>query len=283
MKLVELVQGSDEWLKFRNNKIGASDAPIIMGKSPHTTPYQLWQIKMGLLKVEDNDAMRKGRELEPVARRKFIDLTGWEVFPAVAVHEEIEYMSASFDGISPCGKIMLEIKVAGKQDHEMAMDGIVPPKYEDQLQQQLEVNKTAECVFYFSYKTDGSYKMLQIERDPKRIEEIKKEEKTFWDCMQNLESPDLIDRDYRQIDDEEWKQLAQEWKGICELEERKEQIRKRLIAISGQSNSMGAGIKLSKINRKGSIDYKLIPELKTVNLEKYRKGMIETYRIGIYK
>ena len=45
MKLVSVEQGSKEWLALRNNKIGASDAPIIMGESSWTTPFQLWQIK----------------------------------------------------------------------------------------------------------------------------------------------------------------------------------------------------------------------------------------------
>lgn len=282
MKIVSVEQGSKEWLALRNNKIGASDAPVIMGVSPWTTPFQLWQMKMGLTTKEDNEAMRRGREMEPIARQKFIDVTGYEVFPAVALHDSIEFMMASYDGLSKCGKVVLEIKIPGREDHEMAMDGVIPPKYVHQLQQQLEVDELAEVAFYFSYKNDESYKILQVERNGKIINEVIEKEKVFWDCMQNLEAPELIDRDYIKREDEEWMQLALEWMELSKLEEKKEKVRKRLIEISGKSNSMGGGIRLSKIPRKGTVDYKSIPELNGLNLEKYRKPSIETFRIGMY-
>jgi predicted phage-related endonuclease len=41
-------QQTPEWLEFRKNKIGASDAPIIMETSPWKTPYQLWLEKLSL-------------------------------------------------------------------------------------------------------------------------------------------------------------------------------------------------------------------------------------------
>ena len=42
----ELVQQSEEWLEFRRSRIGASDAPIIMGVSPWKTHYKLWVEKI---------------------------------------------------------------------------------------------------------------------------------------------------------------------------------------------------------------------------------------------
>jgi predicted phage-related endonuclease len=37
------IQGSPEWLAWRFKGIGASDAPIIMGKSHYTRAYELFQ------------------------------------------------------------------------------------------------------------------------------------------------------------------------------------------------------------------------------------------------
>ncbi len=281
MKLVDVKQGTPEWMALRNNKIGASDAPIIMGMSPWTTPFQLWQIKMGLIQIPDNAAMKRGRDLEEQARQKFIDVTGYEVFPAVALHDSLDFMMASYDGLSKCKKIILEIKCPGKEDHEMAMDGVIPPKYTYQLQQQMEVDEIIDSAFYLSYKSEESYKILQIEKDESLINNLIPKEKAFFECMQNLEAPELIDRDYIKREDEEWTQLAKEWIELSKVEDRKEQVRKRLLEISGKMNSMGAGIKLSKIPRKGSVDYKSIPELNGLDLEKYRKPSIETFRIGV--
>lgn len=279
MKVIDVEQGSQQWLSLRKNYIGGSDAPVVMGSSPWKTPYQLWSEKMGLSETPQNDAMRRGLELEPIARQRFIEEIQYPVSSAVALHDSIPFMMASFDGVSPGGEIVVEIKCPGREDHEKAMDGIIPEKYIPQLQHQMEVAGISG-MFYFSYN-ERSCKILEINRDDIYIKGMIEKERDFWDCMQNLEAPELIDRDYIKREDEEWMQLATEWLEISKIEERKEQVRKRLIQISGKMNSMGAGIKLSKIPRKGTVDYKLIPELNGLDLEKYRKPTIETFRIGV--
>ena len=59
----------------------------------------------------------------------------------------------------------------------------------------------------------------------------------------------------------------------------KEDLRKQLIFLSGESNSRGSGISLCQVVRKGNVDYAKIPELKGIDLEKYRKGSISSWRI----
>jgi len=279
MKKLNIEQGSSEWLALRKTKIGASDCPVIMEVSPWKTPYQLWLDKMGLAETQQNEAMRRGLDLEPIAREKFFEITGIEMFPLVALHDNIEFMLSSFDGISGNKLHALEIKCPGYEDHTMAMDGVIPEKYVPQLQHQMEI-AGLESMFYFSY-SEKSYKILEIERNDTYIKDMIQKEKKFWDCMQNLEAPELIDRDYIKRNDEEWNQLAKEWIELSNLEDKKEKVRKRLLEISGNSNSMGAGIRLSKFMRKGNVDYKAIPNLKDIDLEKYRKGTIEAYRIGV--
>jgi putative phage-type endonuclease len=280
MKKINVEQGSQEWLALRNNMVGASDAPVIMEMSPWTTPYQLWQRKMGLVEVAQTEVMKRGLDLEPIAREQFIESVGYNLSPTVALHDSIPYMMASFDGLSESGEVAVEIKCPGREDHEKAMDGIIPEKYIPQLMHQMEV-AGIQSMFYFSFN-ERSSRILQIEKDENFIKKMIDKEKAFWDCMQNLEAPELVEKDYIRREDEEWAQLAKEWIEISKIEDRKEQIRKKLIALSGKSNSMGAGIKLSKIPRKGNVDYKVIPELIGIDLERYRKGTIETYRIGVY-
>lgn len=281
MKLIDIEQGSAEWLALRKNKIGASDASSILGIG-FKTPYQLWLEKMGLSETEQNQAMRRGIDLEPIARQTFIeamDCIGLKIIPVVALHDSISFMMASFDGLSEDGKIAVEIKCPGKEDHEKAMDGVIPEKYVPQLQHQMEV-AGVQSMFYFSY-SERSHKIIEINKDNRYIKDMIEKEKSFWNCMQNLEAPELIDRDYIKREDEEWIKLAQEWIELSKLEERKEEIRKKILDISGKSNTMGGGIRLSKIPRKGNVDYKSIPELQNIDLERYRKSTIETYRIGI--
>ena len=66
---------------------------------------------------------------------------------------------------------------------------------------------------------------------------------------------------------------------IKELEKEEEEVRKQLIFLSGESNTKGAGISLCQIQRKGNVDYSKIPELRGVDVEKYRKPAINSWRI----
>ncbi len=285
-----LVQQSPEWLEMRRSKIGASDAAAIMGVSPWKTPYQLWEEKLGLRRNESNAAMKRGVEMEEEARRAFEMQTGIIVFPDVIFHSQNEWMMASLDGIDIERKTIVEIKCPGKVDHASAMDGIVPEKYFPQLQHQMEVTGLDKA-FYFSY-TPKSQKLIEVGKDLVYTTKMIAKEQAFWRCVMDLEAPELIEQDYKIQDDDLWTETARKLlharsqsaplkTQLAMLEQEEEELKKMLIFMSGNSNSKGAGIKLMRIMRKGSIDYKSIPELQNVDLEKYRKAPSEFHRISL--
>lgn len=140
MKKIDLKQDTDEWFNFRKNKLGASDAPIIMGISPWKTPYQLWQEKLGFRSIPVmNEAMQRGKDLEPLALQSINLELGSEMIPLVFQHESLDFMTASLDGYDEKNKIACEIKCPRGSDHELALQGKIPEKYIPQLQHQMEV------------------------------------------------------------------------------------------------------------------------------------------------
>ena len=42
-RLINLEQGTYEWLEWRMGGLGASDAPVVMGVSPYSTSRTLWE------------------------------------------------------------------------------------------------------------------------------------------------------------------------------------------------------------------------------------------------
>jgi hypothetical protein len=61
------------------------------------------------------------------------------------MHDELEWMRASLDGLSFDGSIALEIKCPmSLRDRTVAQQGRVPPQYYAQLQHELEVSRAAE-------------------------------------------------------------------------------------------------------------------------------------------
>jgi len=276
---IDLEQGSQEWLDFRKTKIGASDSASILGIG-FKSPYALWQEKLGLSETIVNAAMRRGTENEPLAIAAFAMEEGVIVKPAVYIHPKHEWMAASLDGISSDLKVAVEVKCPGRIDHEIASNKKVPPKYVPQLQHQMEVMGLDE-MFYLSYQTESTY-CFKVYRDQKFIDKMIEKEYEFYECVQNLVAP-FSENDHKQISDESWIHASNQYilsrDRRKRFEEEEEFWKNQLVSLSGQSNAMGNGIKLSKTVRQGSIDYKKIPELSNVDLEKYRGKSVEFWSV----
>lgn len=279
-------QGSKEWLAHRRNFIGASDAPIVMGISPWRTPYQLWQDKLGLAREQkENRAMAYGKQMEEVARRKYEEYTGnllsIDAEDTLVYHPEKKFMMASLDGITFDKKLAVEIKNVCSEDHLTAKSGKIPEKYYPQVQHQIAC-LGFNVIHYFSYR-EGDFALVEVERDESYIDTLYREEERFWDHVLSLEAPRLTDRDYNVFNDSEWNALASEWSQISEqlslLEKKEKACRAALIARAEGQNAKGSGICLTKVVRKGSVDYKKVPELIGVDLERYRKGPSESWRL----
>lgn len=279
--MASMIPNTPEWEMMRKDKIGASDAPVIMGVSPYATPYQLWQKKLGLVEETQTFAMARGHELEPKAREEAEKLTGLLFQPQVKFHNEHPWMMATLDGIDLDEKTILEIKCPGAEDHGKALQGQIPDKYFPQLQHQLEVCEI-EKGFYFSFDGKAGV-LLEFYRDDKYIKKLISIEKEFYLCMQDMNPPALTERDYQTIESPEWGKLASQWREInsqlSALEKEEKRLREGLISLCGSQNSAGAGVKVARFLRKGLVDYGKVPQLQGIDLEKYRKKPVECWKI----
>jgi len=279
--MLSIVQQTQEWITFRKTKIGASEAPAIMEVSPWKTPYQLWLEKLDLIpNTFKSSAMERGLQMENEARVQFCLLTGHDVKPEVRIHPKIDYMIASLDGITSDGKYAVEIKCPGPKDHGIAAEGVIPDKYYPQLQHQLEVCGL-DMIYYFSFDTHSNF-LIKVERDDKYIKNMLNKEREFWDCVQSFVAP-KCKNDAIMRNDDIWAATANRWKAIRTqlegLESQECEARNALVAMANNYTTAGAGIRVSKVSKKGAIDYSRVPELKGVNLEAYRKENIDSWRI----
>lgn len=276
-----VTQNTPEWEELRKDKIGASDAPVIMEVSPWSTPYKLWQEKLSLVTNKKTFAMVNGSEMEPKALRALENQTSLLFRPVVKIHPDIPWMMASLDAVDIEGKTIVEIKCPGQVDHSQAISGEVPEKYFPQLQHQMEVAQV-DSSYYFSF--DGiEGVLLKVYRDDKYIKNLIIKEREFWECVQNLTAPKLSSRDYFQQSDEHWLQLAAKWRHITQqmevMDQQEKELRNELISLCNNQSSCGGGIKLSKQVRKGVVEYAKIDALKNVNLDEYRKAPVEYWKI----
>lgn len=272
-------QGSEEWLEMRRSHIMASDAPVIMEVSPFKSIDKLWEQKLTGETDYVNSAMKKGTELEPVARELYIKETGVTMVPDVVFHPNIKWMGASLDGISFDGSKAVEIKYTTRY-HDLAKEGKVPDMYFPQLQHQLAVLGIDEIDYYSFNGEEGV--IVTVKRNEQYIDELIKVEQEFYNCLIEARRP--ISKKYEQVDDPSWDTLTDVWKHVNsklkELKEEETRIRNLMIEYCQGRNLLGNEVKVLRTESKGRIIYKDIPELEGVNLEAYRSDPVERYTIS---
>lgn len=284
-KIIENIkQNTPEWLEWRKDKIGGSDAPIIMGESKWSTPWQLYMRKLGLIPdQEDNHAMSNGRSKESSCLDYINRSFGTRMVPTVMVSEKYPWMIASLDGWDSEKRVGCEIKCAGKQDHETSsVFGKVPKHYKAQTQHQLDVIGGDVRFFYASFNSLGNA-IIEVFRDEDYIKDMLATEVGFIMRLHDLDPPDLCDEDYVENNSREWRLAARAYDIAKQEKEGSEQAyndaRSELIRLSGDRNCKGSGVRITKSVRRGLVEYSRIPELKGVDLEPYRKEKVLSWRV----
>lgn len=179
--IVELQQGTPEWRNWRNNGIGASDAPIIMGENPWNRPAQLLSEKIGTTKgFEGNAATARGAALEPEARKLYEASNKVRVSPVCLQSNRYEWQRASVDGLAADGSVIVEIKCGESVYRKTASARQVPIYYVGQLQHLLAVTGLPQIDF-FCWLPGLPQVNLCVKRDDRYIARMIAAEQAFWD------------------------------------------------------------------------------------------------------
>ena len=270
---------------LRKTVITATDCPAILGSSPWSTAYKCWQKKLCLIDEEkSNEAMERGKNLEPIIRDRFIQKYGINMTPIVVQSSEYDFLGASLDGLSDCGRYLLEIKTGGNTLYKQALEGTIPQYYMDQMQHQLLVTGAEICFYKVGHEDEEKEHVIEVYRDIGFKDRFLPKAREFLKCVAMNDPPTLQDSDYKNMSEEPaWKGLATEYRKLAEqiknLEEVKESYRRELLKLCKDQNCIGDGVKVMKTVMRGRIDYDSIPELTGIDLEKYRKNATTTWKI----
>src|ERR1700730_17723961 len=284
-RIERLQQNTPQWHRWRQQGLGASDAPVIMGEAAFKTPRMLWSIKTGRAQEgAPGPAARRGRELERLARRAYEQEGGIQMEPLCLVHDQLEWMRASLDGLSLDGSTRLQIKCPmNVRDQSVAQRGSVPPHYYAQLQHQLEVSRAAE-VHYWSF--DGNTgSLIRISPDREYLKRLLDAEAAFWQLVRENVWPEPAGGELDPSADPKWRQVALPYREAklrletVAAEEHK--LRAMLDNLATARRTFGCGVELLRSSRRGTVDYARIPELRGVDLEAYRKPPVSFVRINL--
>lgn len=296
---------TEERLRQRRSLIGASDMPIIMGDSPYKTPYQLWEEKTDKIPLiqETNFAIERGNRWEDRVRKLFSKKTAIDFQPKNFIHPDNPIHSASLDGYNFSHHEGLEIKVASMDVLKETRSGNVPQKYKAQVQWQIYVADLKKNNFYVVHVKDnpetGKEEIVDsalcvVYRDDEYIQKLINAAEAFWTFVESNTPPPLSDRDTKELRSHKARKDFAELKRVKQkLDEIKQDFReyetvykvlqKQCIEHMDHPIVICEGVKLQRIIRKGSIDYKSIPEEDREILDKYRKEDIISYRVDLLK
>lgn len=284
----------DEWLMWRKEGIGSSDVAVIMGTSRFKTPYELWEEKTSKeIKEDDSNQFIKdmGNQAEGKIRSFFEMDLNRSFDTALCVLEGAPFMRVSLDGRSENKQEIIEIKLLGdaKPDHKWSNAKnklIVPPEYYPQIQMQLLVSKAKVC-YFLAYKFDVEDRFLKnpitrdklaqvtVDSDPVYQADLLKKCAEFWEMIKKKKAPPFCDQDWKKLKGaakaiEKFKKLK---KKFDEAEADLEGARNEIISLAESAKHprlTAPGLTIQKIPRVGNVKYADIPQLKDVDLEKYR-------------
>ena len=282
-----------EWLEWRFNGLGGSDAAVIKGLFPFgKTEYMLWEEKVNKIVTEENEAIAHGKKYENDALdwfEKKMQIALWRQIPCV--DKEFDWLRATIDGLGDDENCMVEAKVPFNLEnhYKIKQSGKVPEIYYPQCQQQMRVKGLSSMKFLsYNYQNPDDSVILNVFLDKEYVQDLIERGASFWRKVVEKEPPELTDYDYISMDhNQEWGQFAQEYKEIKNkidfFESRKEQIKEQLRSLSKNRPARGHGIEMQRQDWKGYVEYSRIPELKGVNLDSYRKEGFTKWPVRIMK
>lgn len=173
----------EQWLQYRKQGIGGSDAGAVCGLNPYRTAMEVYYDKTSDEVEEfDNEAMRQGRELEDYVAKRFCEVTGKKVRRANAMFydEDHPFMLADIDRMIVGENAGLECKTASPYVAEQWKEGKIPLSYEIQCHHYMAVcNADAWYIAVLIYGREFKYQ--RIERDEKLLADLISIEQDFWE------------------------------------------------------------------------------------------------------
>ena len=273
------IQGSQAWLDKRNNCVGASEVASIHNvKGAFQTKIQTLNAKLyGAPALSDftKKMFADGHEIE-ITIRDYLNQNGWNFIPCVCVHPENDRFLASLDGYDAEKRVILEAKSVMSRAKFEDYKKKVPGHYYAQVQWQMYVTGVDHVLIAFYHAGDMHTEI--IHSDPIYYGALKDSAYRFLDeldeCRTKL-------KDIAPISNEtsleisriaSLKQIEKDMKAqLKTVEAEVKTLASELLKLSGGFRVENSEMIIEMKETKGRIDYDSIPELKDVDLEKYRK------------
>lgn len=193
-KISTIGMSHEEWLSHRRNYIGGSDAAAVVGLSAYASPYTVWADKTGRTPpINDNEAMRQGRDLEDYVAKRFSEETGKKVRRenAILVNPAYPFAHANVDRVVIGEDAGLECKTASTLMMKKFADGSYPSHYYVQCMHYMAV--TGASKWYLAVLIFGKeFLVFEIPRNEGEIAALVEQERHLYELIKS-DTPPPVD------------------------------------------------------------------------------------------
>ena len=172
-----------------------SDAGAVCGLNPYVSSIGVYLNKIGKApEVEDNEAMRQGRDMEDYVARRFSEKTGLKVRRSHQLYRSKEhpFMIADVDRMIVGEDAGLECKTVSAYGADKWKDGQIPVHYLLQCLHYMAV--TGKKTWYIAAVILGvDFQYRKIEWEEEMISKLIEVEQRFWEqfvCSGHMPDPD---------------------------------------------------------------------------------------------
>ena len=286
-------QRSQEWLDARRGLLTGSNIGAALGVNPWKTPEDLIRQMVrdyhgAPSEFSGNMATEYGTAHEPLATMDYMGKTGRHPEECgFYIHPELPWLGASPDAFVDDDRL-LEIKcpfgLRNKKGAELVFKTAAEqPHYYAQMQIEMACTGRTICDFY-QWAPNGD----SLEEAPYSAEwfteNLPRLEKFYQWYLSERDNPEHLEDKAKEINTLKAAKLIEEYDrakaAIDDAEARKKEIMAELVQLSKERDAVIHGRKLTKVERKGNVNYSKVPELKGVDLEPYRGKSSEFWRLS---
>lgn len=307
-RIVNLQQGSPDWFDWRKQGITATDAVVLLDRSPYKTYWRLWAEKSGFCDEVDlsgNPLVRRGKELEDEARAAAELLLQDILLPCCVESEFDPIFRASLDGYTSDGN-PVELKVPSDAVWNAIMhEGTQSEAYRmywAQVQAQLLATGSKEGYLIFYH--EGNLHPFKIHPDSQAIHTLVKRGRILMQQVRDYEEPPMNpERDVfipREDAARNWLMAAEAYRNqtakieslkseIAELEEKRRQHEQAMLGMMGDFlHAEYGGVSVTRFVKKGRVNSsKLIQDIQAsgvkIDVDAYRAPSRIHTRITVSK
>ena len=173
-------QGSQEWLNWRREGVGASDQAVLAGVSKYATIPSLLLDKMGLSPPKENYGMLWGKSREADIAKIVLAKYQKEAKPMCIVHPELNFMRCSYDLMTDDFTWAVEVKTCNAKTYKELLLGRQPPDHYWQNHHQYAVTPELQELIYCAVHRDKGV-------DKEIFMHIRRDERLVQQCIENAE------------------------------------------------------------------------------------------------